>query len=99
MKKLLYVLFILSLLIIVSSCTPKEVHEHIYNAVVTDYTCSERGYTTYTCECGDSYVADYTEPAHRWGEWVVVEESTQQQNGVMERYCDECDAKQSTEDR
>ena len=22
-------------------------------------TCTEKGYTTYTCECGDSYVSDY----------------------------------------
>ena len=34
------------------------VHEHSYTAVVTDPTCTEDGYTTYTCSCGDSYVAD-----------------------------------------
>ena len=32
---------------------------HNYEAVVTDATCTEAGYTTYTCtDCGDSYVAD-----------------------------------------
>ena len=36
-------------------------HEHSYEAVVTDPTCNEGGYTTYTCSCGDSYVADETE--------------------------------------
>ena len=35
-------------------------HEHSYTAVVTAPTCTEGGYTTYTCECGDSYVADET---------------------------------------
>ena len=35
-------------------------HEHNYQAVVTEPTCTEPGYTTYTCECGDSYVADET---------------------------------------
>lgn len=36
---------------------------HIYVPAVTKPTCTERGYTTYTCSvCGDSYVADYTEP-------------------------------------
>ena len=35
-------------------------HEHSYEAVVTEPTCTEDGYTTYTCECGDSYVADET---------------------------------------
>ncbi len=33
-------------------------HEHSYEAVVTDPTCTEGGYTTYTCGCGDTYVAD-----------------------------------------
>ncbi|MBP3660107.1 MAG: S-layer homology domain-containing protein, partial [Oscillospiraceae bacterium] len=36
-------------------------HEHKYQAVVTEPTCTEGGYTTYTCECGESYVADYTD--------------------------------------
>ncbi len=34
---------------------------HNYNAVVTAPTCTNGGYTTYTCSaCGDSYVADET---------------------------------------
>ncbi|MBO5868778.1 MAG: hypothetical protein J6Q54_07720, partial [Oscillospiraceae bacterium] len=32
---------------------------HAYTATVTAPTCTEQGYTTYTCACGDSYVADY----------------------------------------
>ena len=36
-------------------------HEHEYEAVVTAPTCTEGGYTTYTCACGDSYVDDKTE--------------------------------------
>ena len=32
---------------------------HAYEAVVTEVTCTEGGFTTYTCErCSDSYVAD-----------------------------------------
>ncbi len=34
---------------------------HILNAVITPPTCTEQGYTTYTCTCGDSYVADYVD--------------------------------------
>ena len=42
---------------------PKEApHEHSYTAVVTEPTCTEGGYTTYTCACGDSYIADETAP-------------------------------------
>lgn len=34
---------------------------HDYNAIITSPTCSEQGYTTYTCECGDTYVDDYVD--------------------------------------
>lgn len=33
-------------------------HTHKYEAVVTEPTCTEAGYTTYTCTCGDHYVDD-----------------------------------------
>lgn len=36
---------------------------HTYEAVVTEPTCAQGGFTTYTCSlCGDSYTADETEP-------------------------------------
>ena len=40
---------------------PEVPHEHSYEAVVTAPTCTEGGYTTYTCICGDSYVSGETE--------------------------------------
>ena len=44
-----------------------EDHTHSYEAVVTAPTCTEGGYTTYTCECGESYIADETEAlGHDW---------------------------------
>ena len=36
-------------------------HTHTYIATVTVPTCTENGYTTYTCDCGDSYVDDYVD--------------------------------------
>ena len=33
--------------------------EHTYEATVTVPTCTEQGYTTFTCACGDTYVGDY----------------------------------------
>ncbi len=42
---------------------PLPSHEHDYQAVVTKPTCTEGGYTTYTCRiCGDQYVADPVPP-------------------------------------
>ena len=31
------------------------VHTHDYTATVTAPTCTDKGYTTHTCDCGDSY--------------------------------------------
>ncbi|MBR2381486.1 MAG: endonuclease [Clostridia bacterium] len=35
-------------------------HTHSYTSVVTKPTCSSQGYTTHTCDCGDSYIDSYT---------------------------------------
>ena len=34
---------------------------HHHNAVVTAPTCTEKGYTTHICACGDTYVDSYTD--------------------------------------
>ena len=33
-------------------------HKHSYSAAVTAPTCTQAGFTTYTCACGDSYIGD-----------------------------------------
>ena len=38
-----------------------EQHEHSYTSTVVVPTCTENGYTLYTCECGDSYEDALTE--------------------------------------
>ena len=50
--------------------TVEKGHEHDYKTSVTEPTCEEKGYTTYTCSCGDSYKADYVdELSHSYGNW------------------------------
>lgn len=45
-----------------STYVEKVALDHDYKAVVTAPTCTEKGYTTYTCSrCGDSYVDSYVE--------------------------------------
>ena len=62
-------------------------HIHEYDSVVTDPTCTEQGFTTYTCECGDSYVDNYVDATgHTYGEWTVIKEATVDTEGEMERY-------------
>ncbi|MCD8373197.1 MAG: leucine-rich repeat domain-containing protein [Clostridia bacterium] len=65
---------------------------HSYEAAVTEPTCTERGYTTYTCShCGESYVADYTDASgHSWNEGVVTTEPTCVTEGVMTYTCTVC---------
>lgn len=36
-------------------------HIHDYAESVTDPTCTEKGYTTYSCECGETYIDDYVD--------------------------------------
>jgi len=36
-------------------------HTHSYTSRVTAPTCTEKGYTTYTCSCGDSYKDSYVD--------------------------------------
>ena len=47
-----------------------------YEADVTEPTCTEAGYTTYTCKkCGASYTDDRVEPlGHDWDDGVVTKE-------------------------
>ena len=47
-------------------------HVHSYEAVVTAPTCTEKGYTTYTCECSDSYIADEVPATNHTYEEVVT---------------------------
>ena len=48
-------------------------HEHEYTPVTTAPTCTERGYTTYTCECGDSYLDSYVDAAgHSYKNGICV---------------------------
>ena len=46
--------------------TSSNTHKHSYSKTVTAPTCTEKGYTKYTCSCGESYIDNYTEPAHKF---------------------------------
>lgn len=73
------------------------VNEHDYVAVVTPPSCTEKGYTTYTCRnCGHSYKGNEVDATgHTWGEWKVVKEATTTETGKKERVCERCDYKET----
>lgn len=66
-------------------------HIHSYTAQVTAPTCTQQGYTTHTCSCGDSYVDTWTEPTgHSWGHWQVIKAPTYSEPGLRQRTCAQC---------
>ena len=70
-----------------------ETHEHSYTAVVTPPTCTEKGYTTHTCACGDSYVDTYTDAlGHAWDSGKVTKHPTATETGVRTYTCTRCSA-------
>ena len=76
-------------------CGEENITSHSYGSVVTDPTCTEKGYTTYTCNCGHSYKADYVEvnPNNH----IHKTEHVQQDATCLDKgytagtYCEDCD--------
>ncbi len=89
------------------SRTPKntEALGHDYKAVVTAPTCTEQGYTTYTCSRGDhSYVDNYTDATGHTNAAPVTENAvgaTCTAGGTYDEvvYCSVCHTEQSREHR
>ena len=66
---------------------------HSYSANMTAPTCTEQGYTTYTCHCGDSYIDSYVDALdHDWDEGVVIVEPAEQIEGQRLHTCQRCAA-------
>ena len=65
---------------------------HTYESVVTNSTCTEQGYTTYTCHCGDIYIGDYI---NELGHNLIIDEAVQPtctETGLSEgKHCNICD--------
>lgn len=53
------------------STDTETIHAHNYTSKVINPTCTEGGYTTFICDCGDTYTADQTNAAgHNYSEKV-----------------------------
>ncbi|MBO4432620.1 MAG: InlB B-repeat-containing protein [Clostridia bacterium] len=73
---------------------------HDYNAVITEPTCTEQGYTTYTCtRCSNSYVDDYTAAlGHKFTNYKSDKNATCTKDGTKTAKCDNCDATDTVTD-
>lgn len=72
-------------------------HMHDYELTkVVDPTCTEEGYTLYTCaddDCGETTKQNIKKATgHDWGEWTVTTPATATTTGEERRDCNDCDA-------
>ena len=65
------------------------VHKHDYKATKVEPTCEDKGYTEYTCECGDSYCGDEVKAkGHDYKTKKV--EPTETKQGYTKHTCSVC---------
>ena len=78
----------------------KDVAEHTYTSEVTPPTCTDGGYTTYTCECGYSYRDGETAPlGHKNVENINAVVASYATTGTKEYYtCGVCNKHFEDED-
>ncbi len=71
---------------------------HSHTSTVIAPTCTEQGYTTYTCHCGDSYIGDYVDAlGHKESDWIIDTNATCTENGSKHTVCTVCKATVKTE--
>ncbi len=64
-------------------------HEHAYSEKITAPTCEAQGYTTYTCECGDSYKDNYLNAlGHQFTNYVSDNNASCDKDGTKTATCD-----------
>ncbi len=63
-------------------------HTHQYTTATVSPTCTALGYTTYTCDCGDTYKADYISAmGHDFTNYTSDNNATYEEDGTQSAYC------------
>ena len=75
----------------------EEPHMHSFAATVTTPTCTEQGFTTHTCSCGESYVDTYISALGHNTEAKTVVKPTGIQLGYTVHSCSRCGEKQKVD--
>jgi len=75
--------------------------EHNYEGTVTAPTCTELGYTTYTCKtCRDTYTDEYKNATgHTFTKYTSNNDATCTEDGTKTSKCDKCDVKETITDK
>lgn len=80
-----------------SGSTPPT-HTHSYTSVVTAPTCENKGYTTHTCSCEDSYVDSYVDALGHNYVGTVSKNATCTEKGTTTYKCSRCTASYTEDD-
>lgn len=63
--------------------------DHSYTeSSITEATCTDEGFTTYTCECGDTYNSDYTDKLDHNYASEITTPTTHLKEGVITYTCE-----------
>ena len=66
----------------------EQIHTHNYTAETTAPTCTAQGFTTYSCDCGDEYIADYVNALeHDFKDYIPDNNATYTSDGTKTATC------------
>ena len=66
----------------------KEEHIHAYTGTITSPTCTEQGFTTHSCTCGDSYIDSYISAlGHDFTNYISNDDMTCTKDGTKTAQC------------
>ena len=72
------------------------IHTHSYTDTVTVPTCTEQGYTTHSCTCGDSYIDTYTNATdHKFVTYIPDGNATTEADGTKTAHCENNDCNET----
>ena len=77
-----------------------DTHTHNYIEEIIAPTCTEQGYTTYTCSCGDNYVDNYVDAkGHSFTNYKSDNNATCTKDGTKTAKCNACNQTSTITDK
>jgi len=98
-KKMLLVSFLAVVSILFFASCGNKTHTHNFvKGDLIEASCTEKGYTIYKCDCGETEQRDEVSAlGHSYGAWVVTKEATTSEKGTKEKTCTRCTDKVTEE--